>query len=595
MKLIEKNRICKFLLQIVTVVICLLVSQNSFCQNQSAATIDTSIINSLEAKTKSIHYSNPALGIKLIDSLCAYYKNYGKQKEYYIAKLNLGHCYNVQQKSYQALSIYEDCFKYFIIQNDSLHLFHVYTGIGNVNFGLKNIEKASYYLGAAIPICDERMYPHHKFLAYQNYANCFAETEHYDSVFVYYKKSEALLKYIKKPNPAYTLKLNYSYIYSRLKQYDLAIKLLPEVCNYYKKSGDVHALMRAYEIFGLSYLGLKDIVKARLYIDSAAALNKDYNSAVANYDVLEDYYRIDTTIGDIKKANVKLLQMLALKDSFYEENRNNLINDLLIKYETEKKEVENKILEKDNKERIAIIRLQRVLIFLTVLLSMAIIAILFFYSRYRNKQQKKMAEKEQITAELKALKAQLNPHFIQNIFQLISNQVFINPSQVSTFLQKTANYFRSVLYSSDITVQPLEDEILFTEKYLEFQQLLFQDKLTYSIDIADDVDCYEIMVPAMLLQPFIENSVKYGLQLSQLPMHININISIANHYLNISIIDNGHFINNATNVNDKSFGIGLISKRLELFYQNAKQKPLLTAMADDNNNGFKVSLSLPLK
>jgi hypothetical protein len=78
-------------------------------------------------------------------------------------------------------------------------------------------------------------------------------------------------------------------------------------------------------------------------------------------------------------------------------------------------------------------------------------------------------------------------------------------------------------------------------------------------------------------------------------MHININISIANNYLNILIIDNGHFIHNETNVNDKSFGIDLISKRLQLFYQNTNQKPLLTATADDNNNGFKVSLSLPLK
>jgi LytS/YehU family sensor histidine kinase len=252
-------------------------------------------------------------------------------------------------------------------------------------------------------------------------------------------------------------------------------------------------------------------------------------------------------------------------------------------------------LQIENSRRSDIINQQRVLIIVIILLSLAIIGLLFFYLKYRSKLQKKMLEKEKIAAELKSLKSQLNPHFIQNIFQLISNQIVINPSEVSTFLQKTANYFRSVLYSSDITVQPLEDEILFTEKYIEFQQLLFQDKLTYQIDIADDVDCYEIMVPAMLLQPFIENSVKYGLQLSQEPMHININISIANNYLNILIIDNGHFIHNETNVNDKSFGIDLISKRLQLFYQNTNQKPLLTATADDNNNGFKVSLSLPLK
>jgi len=595
MKLIKKNRIRNFLLQFATVLLCLFLSINSFCQNVATKTpIDTNIINSLEAKTKSIHYGNPELGIKLIDSLCAYYKQYGRQNEYYIAQLNLGHCYNVQQKNYQALRIYDECFKYFIKQNDSLHLFHVYTGIGNVNFGLRNKEKAAYHLLAATQICDEKKYPHHKFLAYQNYANCFAETKQFDSVFVYYKKSEELLKYIKRPSSAYRLKLNYAYIYCKTNQYSLAIKTLPEVLAYYKTSNDVHALMRVYEILGQSYLGLKDVTKARLYIDTTVILNKKYKSASDNYDILEDYYKIDSTAGDIKQANARLLQMLALKDSFYEENRSNLINDLLVKYETEKKEVENRILEKENKERVETIRLQRILIGITGLLSIVIIAILFFYLRFRNRQQKKMAEKEQIAAELKALKAQLNPHFIQNIFQIIANQVSINPVEVSAFLQKTSNYFRSVLNGTDKSVQSLEDEILFTENYLQFQQSLFQNKLTYSIELADDIDSFGIMVPTMLLQPFIENSIKYGLQQSQQPMHIQIYFHIDEAYLKICIIDNGNSESNADNINNKSFGNALISKRLNLFYKNAKHQPKLSSTALNDNKGFAVNIYLPV-
>ena len=199
-----------------------------------------------------------------------------------------------------------------------------------------------------------------------------------------------------------------------------------------------------------------------------------------------------------------------------------ILTNLFIKYETERKEAEKEILTIENNKMAGIIKLQQFLIASTAILSLAIIAIIFFYLRYRNKQQKRLAEKEKIAAELKALKAQLKPHFIQNIFQIIANQVSVNPSEVAVFLQKTANYFRSVLNGTDKNVQSLEDELTFTEKYIQFQQSLFQDKLTYKINITDDVDTYGIMVPTMLLQPFIENSIKYGLQITQLPTHIDV-------------------------------------------------------------------------
>ena len=115
---------------------------------------DTGIIRALEVKTKSIHNSDPELGIKLVDSLCSYYKQYNKTNEFYVAQLNLGDCYNVMQKNYQVLSIYETCSKYFNKVNDSLHLFNVYTGIGNINFAMRNLQKAATYYRLAIQYCN---------------------------------------------------------------------------------------------------------------------------------------------------------------------------------------------------------------------------------------------------------------------------------------------------------------------------------------------------------------------------------------------------------------------------------------------------------
>lgn len=562
---------------------------------QANIKVDTSIINALVKQTKSIHNSNPELGIKLLDSLCNYYLQLGKTNDYYIAKTNIGHCYNVLQKNLQAISVYEFCTKYFIEKNDSLYLFHNYNGIGNVNYNLKNYKKANEYYALASSFCNTNQYPHHKFLVYQNYANSFIELGMFDSVFLYYKKAAELVITLQKNRPElpFRLKINYAYAYYKSQQYHLALKDAESIINFYRSRNDISFLMRIYEITGLSYLGLKKYSLAKSYIDSANFLNKKYNSLSNAYDVEEDYYRIDTSIHDYKNANIHLQQMLILRDSLFEENKTNLTSDLLIKYETEKKEAEKDMLALENRQHESIIKLQKSLILLIAVLSIIIILSLYFYLRYRNYQQKQLFAKEKIETELKALKAQLNPHFIQNIFQIIANQVFINPEKVGAFLQKTSDYLRSVLNNTDKNEQNLEDEIIFTEKYLQFQQSIFSDKLTYEINIANDVDTYGVKVPTMLLQPFVENSIKYGLQISQQPTHINITAKNSNQYLHITITDNGASNKFKNNEAKKSFGNSLIERRLKLVYQKSKYPPKLHTQY--LNDGFEVNIAVPLQ
>jgi tetratricopeptide (TPR) repeat protein len=595
MKLIPKNSIINYIA--LFVLSCIVFCCNAFAQKQ----LNIANADSVKQKAISIQFSNPDSAIILYKDLCKYYQNNKNLDAYYTAQIRLASCYAMQQKNNETLKIYEDCKKYFTQKNDSLNLHNVYSGIAGVCYNLNDSKKAIQYLEMAEKMCNANKHPNLKFISLLNLENCFVMTNQYDSALKCCLQAGKLLNLTNNLSFEYGLKSRLSLLYYLKHQYGLAIENALTALRLSKNS-DKRVAMDAYKVLGLCYLDRKKFIESNLYLDSAVLMSKVINSQKDYFEILQSKFQIDTLTHNYERGCENLLKIIDAKDSLYETNKNNLTRELLVKYEAEKRESEKKLLETqkkllqiENARRSDVIVQQRVLITVIILLSSAVIGLLFFYQKYRSKQQKKMLEKEKIAAELKSLKSQLNPHFIQNIFQLISNQVVINPSQVSTFLQKTANYFRSVLYSSDITVQSLEDEILFTEKYVEFQQLLFQDKLTYHIDIADDVDCYEIMVPAMLLQPFIENSVKYGLQLSQQPMHININILISGNYLNIVIIDNGHFIHNENNVNDKSFGIDLIAKRLELFYQNTNQKPILTTTADDNNNGFKVSLSLPLK
>lgn len=557
--------------------------------------LDSTKINQLENCVKTIYNRNPELGIKQLDTLCSYYKQTGKTNEYYIAKVKIGHCYNTIQRNYLAISIYEDCAKYFNEKNDSLHLFHVYTGIGNVYFILKNYSKAKYFYELGLNICNEKQIPHQKFTAYQNFVNSLIEFKKYDSAVILLKKSAALLPYIKYPEYPYRLHTNFAYLYSKMNKHQLALDETFIALPYYQKNNlNLNNKMRLFEIAGLSYLELKNYSLARIYFDSANNINKSFNSTYNSYDLLNDYMRIDTATKNHKSAVINLLTMLQLKDTLYANDQANLTSDLLIKYETEKKETEKNILEKENNERKNIIFWQRILMLAIAVLFTITFVLVYLFFKNKAKQQKVISEKEKAESELKALKAQLNPHFIQNIFQIIANQVAANPADVTSFLQKTSNYFRIVLNGTEKESQSLEDEISFTEKYLGFQQSLFSDKLSFEINIDSNVDAFDTIVPTMILQPFIENSIKYGLQLNQQSLHIKINIHNVNQYLRIDIEDNGNNINNADIGNKKSFGNKLIAKRLLLFYNNKENKPILNSYNLDNNLGYKVELLLPM-
>jgi len=563
---------------------------NQLSGQNGSKTISTTDYNK---KISRFQYNNPDSGIILSNILCDYYKAKNNLDSFYIVQINMANCYNVQQKNNQALSLYDECSKYFIKKNDSIRLYFIYSGIGGIYYNITEDKKAHYYFRLANEVCNSKKFPEWKFTGILNICDYFLKTNQPDSVLKYYQQAASLLDKIKNKYSYNRLKLEYASLYYLKKQYLLAIENAKEALNFHKQY-DKQFTMRSFDIIAMCYLARKDFAQTKLYLDSALIVAKKMNSKKDYYDLLGDVYKYDTTIKDYKSANNDLLEMASLKDSLFAINKINFTNDLLFKYETEKREAEKKILEIENSRRNDVINWQRILIVLIIAIFLIIILGLVLYLKHRSKQQKKAIEKEKIAAELKALKAQLNPHFIQNIFQIISNQVRINPSEVEVFLQKTASYFRSVLNGTDKSVQSLEDEIIFTEKYLQFQQSLFKNKLTYSINIADDVDSFGILVPAMLLQPFIENSVKYGLQLSQKEMHIDINCFSDNQYLHILIIDTGNFIVNETIINDKSFGIALITKRLHLFYKTYGSKPKLEANRIDGNSGFKVEISLPL-
>jgi two-component system sensor histidine kinase LytS len=109
-------------------------------------------------------------------------------------------------------------------------------------------------------------------------------------------------------------------------------------------------------------------------------------------------------------------------------------------------------------------------------------------------------------SELKALQAQINPHFLFNSINTIVSLIRTSPEKARDLLVKLGSYFRNSLYHSDEIL--LSDEIQNLKNYLEIEKARFGDKLNVLINVADTINC---MIPPFTLQPLVENSLKHGL------------------------------------------------------------------------------------
>lgn len=170
-------------------------------------------------------------------------------------------------------------------------------------------------------------------------------------------------------------------------------------------------------------------------------------------------------------------------------------------------------------------------------------------------EQKLIAQKKLHRSELKVLQNQLNPHFVHNSLNAIQyfvqrNEVEISESYLSQF-SKLMRLFFDYSRRKSVTLQEEKD---FLDNYLSMEQLRFEDKLSYFFQIDPKLDLEEINIPAMLLQPMVENAINHGIFNSPLNGIVEIHFTqVPNKQdLEIQIIDNGVGINRSREINEQN-------------------------------------------
>ncbi len=192
-------------------------------------------------------------------------------------------------------------------------------------------------------------------------------------------------------------------------------------------------------------------------------------------------------------------------------------------------------------------------------------------SKAKVKQDQLEMENSLLQLEQKALQLQMNPHFIFNALNTVQSLFLSNdPASARLLISKFAKLMRAILLHSRETSIPLKEEVEMLENYLSIEQLSRPNKFEYQIKVAEELDVDELMIPPMMIQPFVENAVKHGINYLKHGGKIEIAFSKKDDKLVCSIIDNGigraasTQINAQKAKNHKSTALAVTKERLDI-------------------------------
>jgi two-component system LytT family sensor kinase len=172
-----------------------------------------------------------------------------------------------------------------------------------------------------------------------------------------------------------------------------------------------------------------------------------------------------------------------------------------------------------------------------------------------------------VEAELRALRAQVNPHFLFNSLNTIAALVVPEPAKAEEMTLRLAKIFRHVLIHADQPFSFIEEEISFLRTYLEIEKVRFGERLKIEFDVNESVT--QLSVPTLILQPLVENALKHGLAAKLGQSELTIRANRKENLLLLSVEDNGLGMKGKSNPG-QSVGVGLrnVKERLQTVYGN---------------------------
>ena len=238
------------------------------------------------------------------------------------------------------------------------------------------------------------------------------------------------------------------------------------------------------------------------------------------------------------------------------------------------------------------------------ILMMAAITSFIFYKRKRDagQLQKEAEFRAEVTdTEMKALRTQMNPHFIFNSLNSIIDYISRNDTGAANhYLSKFARLMRMILENSESKEVSLADDLKALELYMQLEGMRMNNGFSYNILVDDAIDIENTLVPPLLLQPFVENSIWHGISKKEGGGKILIHIKKEGDMINCVVEDNGVGRTQNARIPDddqpgekKSLGIKITRARIDIV--NKIKKTRAVVEVSDLAEGTRVEVKLPLE
>lgn len=367
------------------------------------------------------------------------------------------------------------------------------------------------------------------------------------------------------------------------KKYDLALSYIDSSIALSVPGEVSNTLATSYGDKGNIYLKLKKFAAAEKWADSCLHyfIQIGFPPLIANaYSLVAE---IADSLGNHKKAYQALYQEKKISDSLNTAEKASAVA-----------EVEKKYVQAKNEKTIRELTQKKQIYALLAVAAVLIAGIIAFYLRQQSLRHKqKVLETEQ-----RLNRARMNPHFFFNA--LTAMQRFAmkenNGVALASSLSKFSHIMRETLESSYKEYVTIRQELEFLKEYLEIQKMRFPSTFNYSLMIDGELDAGDILIPSMIIQPFIENSIEHGFAAIDYTGELRVDFKQENKLIKIVITDNGQGLSSPGSRQNEhiSRASQIIKDRIYLLNIKLKSKAAFSIDNNKNGPGVTVQIQLPL-
>ena len=453
-------------------------------------------------------------------------------------------------------------------------------------------------------------------MSIQNIGNIYFEIKNYDKAKQCYEEALDIFYNVKSRPFIATVLGNLGNLCEAQKEYNQALHYYQQALIIWKKETKKISLVNCLNNLGELNLKLKKYNDAEMYLNEALNIALEIKANPSLFDVYSNINKLYFEKKDFEKAYQFYSLANQIKDTIFNESNAKQLNLLQTKYDTEKKNKQIALLAKEKEvqekedQRQATLN-KAIASGLVLIILIAALAIYIYRQRLllttKNNQVKEADFKRQLVElEMRALRAQINPHFLFNCMNAINLMILKKENEnASLYLSKFTKLVRLILENTEASSVTIESEMVLLESYIQLEELRLPGKIVYKISVDDSIRIQSTYIPPMVLQPVVENAIWHGIvHRERNPLgSISIDIRKSDDQLLCIIEDDGVGREKARQLRDKSvlknksMGIKITEERLRLLSRKQMEQCIQIIDLKDPLNyasGTRVILNIPI-